>query len=57
MGIAEGYGDLLPKDKLQQIKQLQANGEVVCMIGDGTNDSPALAQADIGIAVCKGYFH
>ena len=44
----------LPEDKLQRIRDEQANGHLVGMIGDGTNDAPALAQADVGLAMNTG---
>ena len=50
-GIAETYGDLMPEDKAQFIERLQAGGHVVLMVGDGINDAPALATADVGVAL------
>jgi Cu+-exporting ATPase len=53
-GIAEYKAELLPADKSREIRELRETGKAVCMAGDGINDAPALAEADIGITLAAG---
>ncbi|MBL7764734.1 MAG: heavy metal translocating P-type ATPase [Chitinophagaceae bacterium] len=51
LGVTNSFGDLLPEDKVNKVKEIKANNETVCFVGDGVNDAPVVALSDVGIVM------